>query len=105
MTALHPQALLPQPVQQLEGAIRRLGNAVQIQKAETTVERHGWEIILLKNVGESPETIRLGRAARLQGAFGREGRGVGFVLARVAWVGRGVPFRVQERPAPRLARR
>jgi len=41
MQAVNQEAFVPKPMQQLEGPVRRLGNAMQIEQAESAVKRHG----------------------------------------------------------------
>ena len=50
---------VPRLVQQLECAIGRLGDPVQIQQAEPTVKRNGWKIVLRENVAEGPKAVAL----------------------------------------------
>ena len=94
MHAVDDQPLVAKLVQQLERAIGRLGDAMQIEQAKSPVKWHGRKIVLFKNIREGPEAVPLDQTARLQRRLCDKGRGVRFVVPRISRIGRGIPFGV-----------
>src|SRR5579884_833897 len=97
MGAFDWQSFLAQAMQQLEGAIHWLGNAVQSQQTESAVEGQRWKIRLLKNIRKGPKGVCLHEITDFQGGLGGEGGGIRLVLARIAQVRGSVPLGVEKR--------
>src|ERR1700722_7460232 len=62
MSTLDLQKLSAQSVEQLECAIGRFGDPMQIQQANPAVKRHEWKRGLRENVGEGPKAVTLDQA-------------------------------------------
>ena len=103
MRAFDLQHFGTERVQQFEGAIGRLGDAVNVEQAEAAVKRHRRKIIFLEDVGESPIAVALHEPVGFHDGLDDEGRGIRFVMHRIARIRRRAPFRVIERPVAGLA--
>ena len=78
---------------------------MQREQAKATVERHGREITLLKDIGEGPVAVALHQTLRLEHGLHDETGGVGFIVQRIAVVRGAGPLRVVQRSLARLAPR
>src|SRR5687768_3629495 len=50
MQAINQQTFGPKLVQEFERAVRRLGDALQIEETKSAMKRHGWKAVLFKNI-------------------------------------------------------
>ncbi len=102
MPASDRHLLDAEAMEQLIGAVSGLGDPMQVEQAESAMERHRREVVLREEIGECPEAVSLDQSARLHHGLGHEGGGVGLVVQGVARVRGSVPFRVIDGPAPCL---
>lgn len=71
MRSLDIQYFGAQALQQLECAISRLGDSIEIQQPEPTVKQDGRKRVLRENVTEGPKAAALNQSARFPVAFVR----------------------------------
>ena len=96
------EPLATEPMQELEGAVDRLRDAVEIEQAEPAMEGDRGEVVLLEDVREGPEAVAVHEGVGLQHDLGGVSRGERLVVIRVPRIRGDVPFRKVDGPFARV---